>query len=88
MDSQPCTPHILTPFNYVDWRVDMQVSLCNKEFFSIILGREAEPHHLAEKNKFLNCLDESFGYLCTHICRYFPFHLEGLRTPKESWENL
>ena len=88
MNSQPSTPRILTPFNYVDWREYMQVSLHNKGCFRIILGREVEPHHLDEKNKFLNCLDEDFGYLCTHISRDLLFHLEGLRTPKEAWEKL
>ena len=66
----------------------MQVSLCNKGFFRIILGREVEPHHPAEKNKFMNRLDEAFGYLCTHISRDILFHLEGLSTPKEAWEKL
>ena len=61
MDSRPFTPWILTPLNYLDWREDMQVSLRNKGYFRIILGREAEPHHPAEKNKFLNRLDEAFG---------------------------
>ena len=88
MDSQSSTPRILTPFNYVDWREDMQVSLCNKGLFKIILGREAEPHNLAEKNKFLNRLDEAFGYLCTHKSRYLLFHLEGLRTPREASKKL
>ena len=88
MDSLPSTPWILTPFNYVDWRADMQFSLCNKGYFRIILGREVDPHHPADKNKFLNFLDEAFGYLCTHISKYLLFHLEGLRTPKEDWENI
>ena len=87
MDSLPSTPQILTPFNYLDWRAHMQVSLHNKGYFRIILGREVEPHHLVERNTFLNCLDEAFGYLCTHISRDL-FHLEGLRTPMEAWEKL
>ena len=66
----------------------MQVSLHNKGFFRIILGREAEPHHPVERNKFLNRLDEAFGYICTHISRDLLFHLEGLRTPKEAWVNI
>ena len=66
----------------------MQVSLCNKGYFRIILGREAEPHHPAEKNKFMNRLDEGFGFLCTHISKDLLFHLEGLRSPKEAWENI
>ena len=32
--------------------------------------------------------DKYFGFLCTHISRDLLFHLEGLRTPKESWEKL
>ena len=63
-------------------------TLHNKGFFRIILGREVEPHQLVQKNNFLNHLDEAFGYLCTHISRGLLFHLEGLRTPKESWEKL
>ena len=52
------------------------------------MGREIEPHHLTQKNKFLNRLDEAFGFLCTHISRDLLFHLEGLKTPKEDWEKL
>ena len=46
--------------------------------------RETKPHHNAKKNKFLNRLDEAFGFLCTHISRDLLFHFEGLNTPKES----
>ena len=66
----------------------MQVSLRNNGLFRIMLGREVEPNNLVEKNKFLNRLDEAFGYLCTHITRDLFLHLEGLRTPRESWEKL
>ena len=66
----------------------MQVSLHNKGYFRIILGREVEPHYPVERSKFLNCIDEYFGYLCTHISRDLLFQLEGLRNPIESWEKL
>ena len=88
MYSQPFTPQILTPFNYVDWREDMQLALCKRDCYRIILGRETDPHHPAKKNKFINHLDEYFGYLCTHVSRDLLFHLEGLRTPKEAWEKI
>ena len=52
------------------------------------MGRETEPQHHAKKNKFLNWLDEAFGFMCTHISRDLLFHLEGLRTPKEAWDKL
>ena len=66
----------------------MQVSLHTFGLFRMKMGREIEPHHLAEKNKIFNWLDESFGFLCTHISWDLLFHLEGLETLKESWENL
>ena len=36
----------------------------------------------------MNRCDEAFGYLCTYISRDILFHLEGLRTPKESQEKI
>ena len=82
MDPSTLVPHILTPFNYVDWRVDIQVSLCKFGLFRMTMGRETEPHHPTKKNKFLNQLDEAFGFLFTHISRDLLFNLEGLKTPK------
>ena len=83
MDSQPSKPQILTPFNYIDCSIDMHLALHKHGYLWIILGREVGPHHPAERNKFMNYLDEAFGYLCTHNSRDLLFHLEGLRTPKE-----
>ena len=36
----------------------------------------------------MNHCDEAFGYLSTHISRDLLFHLEGLRNPREAWENI
>ena len=66
----------------------MQVYLSNKGLFRMKMGRETEHHHLDEKNKCLNCSNEAFGFLCTHISRDLLFHLEDLRTPKEDWEKI
>ena len=66
----------------------MQVSLHKLGLFRMTMGREAEPQHYFEKNKFLNRLDEAFGFMCIHISQDLLFHLEGLKTRKESWENL
>ena len=52
------------------------------------MGREVEPQQYVEKNKFLNRLDQSFGFMCTHISQDLLFHIEGLATLKESWENI
>ena len=37
---------------------------------------------------FLNRLDEAFSFMYTHISQDLLFHIEGLRTPKEAWENI
>ena len=44
---------------------------------------EVEPRAAIEKSKYLNKLDEAFGFICIHISREFLFHLDGLKTP---WE--
>ena len=88
MDSIVLVPHILTPFNYVDWRAYVQVSLCKLGLFRMTMGREIESHHHTEKNKFLNRLYGAFGFLCTHISRDIIFHIEELKNPKEAWDKL
>ena len=52
------------------------------------MSQEKEPHHLGERNKFLNLLDESFGFLFAHISNDILFHLKRLKNPKESLEKL
>ena len=54
----------------------------------VTMGREIEPQQPIEKLKYLNKLDEEFGFMCIHISRELLFHLEGLLTPKEVWEKL
>ena len=66
----------------------MQVSLHNLGLFRMTMGRETEPHQHVEKNKYLNRLDEAFSFMCTHISWDILFLLEGIRTPKEAWENI
>ena len=66
----------------------MQVSLCKIGMFRMTMGRETEPQQYVEKNKFLNRLDEAFGFIGTHISRYILFHIDRLRTLKESLEKL
>ena len=78
MDSPTFLRQILTPFNYVDWREDMQVSLGKLGLFRMTMVREIKSLHPTEKNKLLNQLDEPFSFLCTHITQDLLFHLEGL----------
>ena len=66
----------------------MQLALHKHGYHRIIHGCEDDPHQQVEWNKFLNHFYEEFKYLCTYISRDLLFHLEGLRTPRESWEKL
>ena len=88
MSSQTPELGILTTSNYLDWGIDMQLALRKHGYQRIIHGWDREPHHLVERNKFLNRCDEEFGYLCTYISKYLLFHLEGLRNPRKYWEKL
>ena len=76
------SPRILTPFNYLDWRVDMQIVLCNKGLYRVRMGKEDEPQRALEKSKYMNKLDEAFGFMCIHISRDLLFHLDVLKTPR------
>ena len=61
MSSQTHEPWILTTSNYLDWRIDMQLSLRKRGCHRIINGWESKPHHTVERNKFLNRCDEALG---------------------------
>ena len=82
------TPGILTPFNYIYWREDVNMTLRNKGWFRMTMGRGVERQQYFEKSKFPNQLDEAFGFMCIHICKEILFHLERLRSPKEVWDNI
>ena len=86
--SSPLSPRILTPFNYIDSTEDMQISLCNKGLYRVAMGREVEPQQYIEKFKYLNKLDEAFGFMCIHISKELLFHIDGLKTLKEVWDKL
>ena len=66
----------------------MKMVLCKKGLYSYTMGKQIEPQQYIEKSKYLNKLDESFGFMCIHISRGLMFHLDGLKTLKEVWDKL
>ena len=66
----------------------MQITLCNKGLYKMEIVREVEPQQNVEKSKFLNKRDEAFGFMCIHISKDLMFHLEGIKNPKEAWDNI
>ena len=66
----------------------MQIMLHNTGLYRVTMGKEVEPQQPLEKSKYLNKLDESFGFMCIHIYKEFLFHLDGLKTSREVWLKL
>ena len=78
----------LTPFNYHQWKEDMEMQLRSKRLFRLTMAIEAEPIHYGDKEKYWNRLDEAYGCLCLSISRDLLFHINGLKTPKAVWHKL
>ena len=59
-----------------------------KFIYRVTMATKAEPNAAAEKIKWHNRRDEAYGLLCLSISRDLLFHLDGLTSPNEVWENL
>ena len=81
MDSS--SNNILTPFNYHQWKEDIEISLCSKGIYRVTMGTDIDPNAVIEKEKYWNRLDEVYGFICLSISKDLLFHLFGLKTPKE-----
>ena len=79
---------ILTPFNFFEWKVEMEIPLRVKFLYIVTMETEPEPNAAAKKIKWHNMRDEAYGLLCLSISRDLLFHLDGLTSPNEVWEKL
>ena len=77
---------VLTPFNYHQWKEDMEMQLRSKRLFRLTMEVEKEPIHYVDKEKYWNRLDEAYRCLCLSISRDILFHINGLKTPKQVWD--
>ena len=66
----------------------MEILLREKGLYRVTMAIEAEPNAAAEKIKCHNRRDEAYGLLCLSIFKDLLFHLDGLTSPNEVWENL
>ena len=79
---------ILTPFNFFEWKLEMEILLREKFLFYIVtMEIESEPNAATEEIKWHNRRDEAYGLLCLSISRDLLFHIDGLTSPNEVWEN-
>ena len=64
------------------------MQLHSKRLFRLTMEIEREPIHYADKEKSWNRLIEAYRCLCFSISRYLLFHINGLKTPNEVWDNI
>ena len=79
---------ILTPFNFFEWKYEMEILLRVKGLYRVNMETEEDPNAAVEKIKWHNKMDEAYGILCLSISRDLLFHLYGLTSPNEVWEKI
>ena len=82
------TVDLLTPFNYHQWKGDMEIQLRAKGLYKVTMDTKIEPNHVVDKARYWNKMDEAFGFLCLSISKDLHFHVTGLKNPKEIWDKL
>ena len=79
---------ILTPFNFFEWKFEMEILLREKCLYSVTMETEANTNTTTEKIQWHNRRDEVYGLLCLSISRDLLFHFDGLTSCNEVWENI
>ena len=55
---------ILTPFNFFKWKAEMEILLREKGLYMVTMATKADPNAAAEKIKWHNRRDDTYGLLC------------------------
>ena len=66
----------------------MEILLRAKGLYMVTMETESDPNVAIEKIKWHNRRDEAYGLLFLSISRDLLFHIDGLASPNEVWENL
>ena len=78
----------LTPFNFFEWKAEMEILLREKGLYRVTMEIEVDPNAALDKIKWHKMRDEAYGLLCLSISRDLLFHLAGLTSPNEVWERI
>ena len=65
----------------------MEILLRVKGLYRVTMETKEELNAAAEKIKWHNKRDEAYGILCMSISRDLLFHIDGLTSPNEVWDN-
>ena len=79
---------LLTPFNYHQWKGDIEIQLREKGLYRVTMDTKIEPNHVVDKARYWNKMDEAFGFLCMSISKDLHFHVIGLKNLKEIWDKI
>ena len=74
---------MLTPFNFFEWKEEMETLLRAKGLYRVTMEIEGYPNAAIDKIKWHKKRDEAYGILCLSISRDLLFHLDGLTSPNE-----
>ena len=66
----------------------MEIQLRARGLYRVTMDIEEEPTHVLDKARFFNKKDKAFDFLCLSISEDIIFHLLGLKTLKEIWDQL
>ena len=72
---------ILNPFNYFEWKTQMEILMRGKKIFKDTMEIETDTKITEEKIKWHNRRDDVYVLLCLIISRDLLFHLDGLTSP-------
>ena len=78
---------VLYLFNFFEWKAEMEILLRVKGLYRVTMAIEANPN-ATEKIKWHNRKDKAYGLLCLSISKDLIFHVDGLTSPNEVWENI
>ena len=71
---------LLTPFNLHSWKGDMEIQIHARGLYRVTMDTKEEPASMTDKARF--------RFLCLFVSRDLLFHLLGLKTLKEIWDNF
>ena len=66
----------------------MEILLRVKGLYGVTMETKENPNAVVVKIKWHNMRDEAYGLFCLSISRDLLFHLDGLTSPNEVWENI
>ena len=66
----------------------MEILLRAKGLYRVTMETKEDPNSAAGKIKWHNRRDEAYDLLCLSISRDLVFHIDGLKSPNEVWENI